>query len=266
MALQLPRRFALLSGATLAAAVGIYTALRSTVVNVVEPIKGPWVNNNLWGDQRNAPFPVNEGVVVEVLPKNTRMYGPPAVHSVSLARGDETPTANAEVRARVTYGTGGVENSFDCDWVHGVQFALVCNSISIKAVTYAPFPSSPYNANEAAVFLGASVAKGSTSSTRWPLTYTEPVTTFTGEGDADFPIVDFARAVTVHKQQNNDPAVPALFDVRFLDAAGTTLAAYNGQVCAGGATIPIPGGTKTLQVHNTDSEGADMTVQWFLGL
>lgn len=248
-----------------AVALGTRAAMRRGM-RVLEPQKGPWVNQNLWGDQRTQALPQAENQVVNVLGKNTIMYGPPAVHSVNLARGDETPAANAEVRARVTYGCGGVENSFDCDWVHGVQFAIVCNSLSVSAVTYNPFPSSPYDAEDGAVFLGASVAKGSTNSSRWPLTYTEPVTTFAGAGDADFPVRDFARALTVHKLLNSDPSVPTMIDVRFLDSSGTPLAAYNVQVCAGGAQIPIPGGCQVVQLHNTDGEGADVVLQWFLGL
>lgn len=246
---------------------GLRTLFPHGVVNIVEPTAGPWVNQNLYGDRRNEALPASEGVEVEVLPKNTKMYGPPHVHTVCLSRGDEAHTTNGDVRARVTFACGGVEQSFDCDWVHGAQFTLVANMVSVNAVSYAPFPFSPYNVDEGHVFLGASVAKGTHSNPRWPLTYTEPVTRFLEVGDAEFVVRDFARAVTVHKQQNNNPATVETFEIRFLDApGGSPLAVYNGQVCAGGAQIPIPGGCQVVQVHNADAEGADMTVQWFLGL
>jgi len=233
----------------------------------VDPTAGPWGNQNTFGDQRSQPYPQTEGQVVSVLPKNNRLYGPPHVHSINLARGDETPVANAEVRARVTYGCGGIENSFDCDWVHGAQFAIVCNSITVSAVTYNPFPVSPYNAADGAIFLGVMVAKGTVVNSRWPLTYTEPLTQFIGAGLASFPVRDFARALTVHKQGNDNPAVATAITINFKDSSGsTTLASYNAQVCAGGAQIPIPGGTQTVEISNTDTEGADVVLQWFLGL
>lgn len=242
-------------------------ALARTVLHMVEPTHGPWVNQNTFGDQHTQRLPQTAGIEVEVLPKNNRMYGPPHVHSVNLSRGDETPAANAEIRARVSYGCGGIENEFDCDWVHGAQFAIVCNTLTVSAVTYNPFPASPYNVAEGSIFLGAMVAKGSTDSSRWPLTYTEPVTTMIGAAVQRFAVRDFARALTVHQSGNNDPQVATQLTVSFLDSSGSTaFAIYNVQVCAGGAQIPIPGGTQFVDVTNANDEGAEFTLQWFLGL
>lgn len=250
---------------------GARMALRRTVVQALEPITGSWVNNNLFGDQRFEPLPVTAGSVISVLPKNTRLYGPPAVHSLQLSRSDDVPTENADVYARITTGCGGIENSFDCDWLHGLQLALVCNSISVQAVTYAPFAGQPYDAAAARVALKAAVAKGSTCPSRCPATYTEPSVLLKTPVDAPDNVVvytfpDFAREFTVHLASNSNPATPTNVFVDFFNAGGTSLATYDAQVCAGGRSIPIPGGANTVAVNNQGGVNLRTTAQFFLGL
>lgn len=257
---------------------GMIQALRRQVVTVVEPVKGPWVNQNLFGDQRVQELPATEGLVVQVLPKNTRMYGPPAVHSVNLSRSDEVLSGNADVRARVTYGCGGIENSFDCDWVHGAQFALVCNSLTVSAFSYRPINIVPYTTSSKSVFLGVMVAKGSVSQGRCPLTYTEQTQQLANSGAAGnamaFAFPDFAREVTVHIHYgagpvngNSNPAVATGVTLEFLNEGGSQIAFYDAQVCAGGRSVPVPGGANKLLVSNTNAGGqVTTTVQWFLGL
>lgn len=244
-----------------AVALGVRSAMRRGVM-LLEPQKGPWVNQNLWGDQRTQPFPASAGIVVNVLGKNTIMYGPPTVHSVQLARGDDVLPSNADVRARITYGCGGVENTFDCDWLHGAQFSLVCNSVSVAAVSYAPNINSAYLAAGGAVFLGASVAKGSVNQGACGLTYTEPQITVAAARSYDVKR-DFTREVCVHLAGNNNPATPTNVFVELINSGGF-LVRYDAQVCAGGRRIPVPGGANTLLL----SSAAPFTpiVQWFLGL
>jgi hypothetical protein len=239
-------------------------------MRVLEPQRGGWVNNNVWGDQRSQGVPESVGVSVEVLPKNTHMYGPPAVHSVNLSRGDEIVAQNADVYASVTYGCGGIENNFLCDWLHGLQFSLVCNSIHIDALSYAP-TTAPYDAVGAAIFLGAMVAKGTVTQGCQPVTKTEPFTETPNGGVLVFPVPDFARAVTVHlliepATLNSDPSVPTSVLVRLTCAGAGKLAQYDAQVCAGGKSIPIPGGCTEIRILNNNAATVAMTVQWFLGL
>jgi len=247
---------------TKSVALGMRSALRSTVATVLEPTDGPWANQNAFGDQFFGPLPTNAGKVIEVLPKNTKLYGPPSVHSVALGRSDGVAAQNADVYARITIGCGGVENSFDCDWLHGAQLALVCNSVSVRAVTYAPHGDADYSAASAAVALKASVAKGNTSQGRCPATYTMPTQGLFG--NLFFSVPDFAREFCLHVGSNNDPAVPTDVLVHFRNEGGTDLAAYNAQVFAGGRSIPLPGGTNAIFV---DKLGASplVTPQFFLG-
>lgn len=252
---------------------GMRAALRSTIVRAVEPIQGPWVNNNLWGEQRFEPLPSTAGAVISILPKNTKLYGPPAVHSIQLGRSDAVDAENADVYARITLGCGGIENSFDCDWLHGAQLTAVCNSLSVQAVTYAPSASGAYNAAAAAVALKVMVAKGSTNPSRCPLTFTQaglPLAEVATPGSSvTYNVPDFAREVTVHvvsNPGNNNPAVASIVTISFLNEGGSVLAQYNAQVCAGGRSIPIPGGANTIFIENTASQVPTVTTQWFLGL
>lgn len=237
---------------------------------ILEPVKGPWVNQNTFGDQRFESLPRTEGQVIAVLPKNTALYGPPAVHSLQLGRSDEVEAENADVRARITIGCGGVENSFDCDWLHGLQMALVCNSISVQAVTYAPIAFVPYNASEKAVALKAMVCKGTTTQGRCPATYTEQCVLLANAPDpasfVNYTFPDFAREFTVHLPNNNDPATPTGVTVTFFNQGAQALAVYDGQVFAGGRSVPIPGGSNTVRISNASGGPIVATAQFFLGL
>ena len=236
------------------------------LVHVIDPTEGPWVSNNLWGDQRSQAFPREPNQVVEVLPKNTRMYGPPAVHSVQLSRGDELIPQNAEVRARVTYGCGGIENSFDCDWMHGVQFCLVCNSVNVKAVTYQQSLAVPYYAVGAAVFLGAMVAKG-TVARGAPVTYTESTQNLPASPDpgALYNVPDFAREMVAHVAGNSDPGVASGVFFSFINEGSGVVAQYEAQVCAGGRAVTIPAGSTQVRIFCTGAAKL-LTLQWLLGL
>lgn len=249
---------------------GFRAALRQTIVTALEPTKGPWVNQNTFGDQFFHALPATENQVMAVLPKNTGLYGPPAVHSLQLGRSDDVDAENADVRARITIGCGGVENSFDCDWVHGLQLALVCNSISVQAVTYRPILEVPYSTSDAAVALKAMVAKGTTTQGRCPATYTEARIVLENAPDpasfVDYTFPDFARELTVHLANNNNPATATGVTVTFFNEGAQDLATYDGQVFAGGRSVPIPGGANKVRISNASGGPKVVTAQWFLGL
>lgn len=241
-------------------------AQRTAAVPVLEPQAGSWWNQNTFGDKYDGPFPVSEGIIIGVLPKNDRLYGPPAVHSVQLARGDNAPAQNADVRALISYGTGGAKNSFLCDWLHGAQFALVCNQISVSAVTYAPDGQDDYDPQNASLFLAAMVAKGDVSK-GFPLTFTEASEGLIHGTPLTFPVRDFAREVIVHVLNNNNPQTPTKVDVEFETDSAAVLVVYDAQVCAGGVPIPIPGGTTNVRLLNNDTmANKGVMLQWVLGL
>jgi hypothetical protein len=208
-----------------------------------------------------------------VLPKNTGLYGPPAVHSIQLGRSDAVDAQNADVYARITLGCGGVENQFLVDWLHGAQFTVVCNSLSVAALTYAPSASNVYAASGAAVALKAMVAKGSTNPSRCPASYTMPGQPLAEVGNpgsgVSYNVPDFARELCVHvvsNPANNNPAVASVVLITMTNEGGSVLAQYNAQVCAGGRSIPIPGGVNTVFIECIASQVPTVTAQWFLGL
>lgn len=250
---------------------GMRWALRRGVM-MLEPQDGPWANNNNWGDQRFAPLPAAPGQVVQVLPKNSRMYGPPHVHSAALVRSDEVNSGNADVYAQWKVGCGGIENVFQTDWLHGMQLTLVCNSLSVNAVSYAPAADFAYDAADATVSLGVMVAKGSTNPAGLPASFTEPELAIAAAGRHTFDVPDFARSVIVHVfynggGTNSNPATQTKTLIGFLAKGGIGLASYDAQVCAGGRAIPIPGGTNQVQVFNdAANQTAQVAVQWQLGL
>jgi hypothetical protein len=192
------------------------------------------------------------------------------VHSIQLGRSDAVDAQNADVYARITLGCGGIENQFDVDWLHGVQFAAVCNSLSVQAVTYAPDGTGAYHATGAAVALKVMVAKGGTNASRCPATYTEALHNLKDVLQAPLNAVtyfvpDFARELTVHVLGNNNPATPTAVTLSFLNQGGSVIAQYNAQVCAGGRSIPIPGGANSVFIENASADDETVSAQWFLG-
>jgi hypothetical protein len=232
---------------------------------VLEPTTGAWVNDNTWGDQFAGVMPQSEGKEVQIL-KNSRFYGPPKVHSVNLFRSDARLPENADVHAHITYGAGGVQNEFFCDWNQGGQFALVANTITIAARTYAPNSNANYDANTGQIFLGAMVAEGSAGVRGQTLTFTEPVTTIPGGGASQtFDVPDFAVAIRVRLFQSDDPTTPTGIDIN--QSVGGLLATTNdAQVCAAGRDLPLVGAVDRVAVFNTTGAPVILVVQWVLGL
>jgi len=241
------------------------SSIRGSLLYVLEPQQGPWHNQNFWGDQYTGAFPGSTNQVIAILPKNAMMYGPPQVHSLQLYRNDNSPAQNADVRARVTYGCGGANNSFECDWLHGAQLSLVCNTINVEAVTYTPTDQDPYDPSGGQFFLGAVVAKGSVTRGA-PLTFTTQRVHIAAAGSHDFPIVDFARRVTccIGPNNNDNPQTATNVTLGFQTRVGTEIVQYDAQVCAGNTMIAIPGGTTSIRVRCVAAR--DIALVWELGL
>lgn len=237
-------------------------------VPVLEPTTGDWVNDNTWGDQHTGPMPQTEGQEVQVI-KNTNFYGPPAVHSVSLFRSDAVQAGNADLYAHITYGVGGVQNEFYCDWAQGAQFSITANSITVAAKTYRPDADNAYFANAASIFFGAMVAKGDASSPR-PLTLTEgAITLIPGSPTTDnvqYNVPDFAVGFRLFTLPP-DPTATDL-DVDFVTGnPGNILAKVNGTELTGAREYPLPGATALVIVQNRHlTDARTVILQWVLGV
>lgn len=227
---------------------------------VIEPTGGPWKNNNRWGDQRVAFVMPAEGVPTQIVDGNV-IVGPPRVQSVQLHRGTQQSGSNADFRARIEYGVGGMSGSFDCDWADGVQFSIVANWVRIIAVTYRPNPINPYDPATGVLNIGASLAEG----TVWPgrsVTFTESILIDQAPASPGiFESPKFAKAVLLWGGN-------AAQTVDFIGAG--SLNPFTGTI-ASFATyrdfgMAFPGGCERVIVGASAVSAQTVTVQWFLGL
>lgn len=235
-----------------------------TPVESLEPRTGTWTNSNEWGNGYSGPMPLSEGKSLPVFHLG-RTFGPPAVHTVNLFASQNVGGTNSDIRVKVDYGTGAVNNTFMADWFNGQQFSLVADHLTITAVTFAPIRGQTYVATGSDIQLSACVAKGDTGG--GPLTYTEGRYTMAIAETNDYAAPAMAKAVIVHMFNNNNPSTATNVALRFLSLAGGLLAEYDAQVMAGGNTATfLPAGMDTLRVINNSGGAVSVDVQWILGL
>lgn len=246
-------------------------------VLILEPSKGDWLNNNNWGNSHRGPIPAAAGVEIGVA-ELRETPGPPRVYTVQLFRTIvHTDENNADVRAKVSYGVGGVRNSFQLDWVTGMQFSLLASYVKLDAVTYRPQEYNDYLASGseqltiAAAFGAGAIAHGP------PILYTEPAFLLLAGGDRFIDVPQFARAVIVRTYKNgaivtanNNPATTTNISLQFFAGDSTAaLQAVDAQIFASAVDgIPLPGGTRQVDVVNLNTMGNDyfVSVQWVLSL
>ena len=233
------------------------------IIPVLEPTTGPWQNNPNWGAKFQGALPAVEAAVLPIASLDN-MPGPPRVQTIQLFRSDPIVSSqNADVHARITYGLGAVNNTFDVDWLQGVQLSLLCNTIRVDAITYAPNSQVAYASNGDNVVLAAGFGEGSPSRTR--VTFGTPSQALVSTDSALFPVPDFAKEVIVNVSGNNDPAVPLGASLIF-NGGGVDLLTYDLQVAAGGRALTIPTGTKNIQIPNTTLGTLIIQVTWVLSL
>ncbi len=232
----------------------------------LEPYDGDWLNNNTWGNSYRGLMPGGAGIAQGVA-ELIRTPGPPRVYSCQLFRDDNRDHANADVRAKVTYGIGGVRNSFYLDWIAGCQFSLVASYIKVDFETYRPDENAAYSTGTTALQLGCTFGAGTIGHGPY-LSYTTAISTIANSTNKNYPVPDFARAFRVQLTNNDDPSTPTL--VRARAQSGATLN-VDCNIFAGGSAAavqgyPIPGGLKVLNVANASGSAQFPQVQWFLSL
>ena len=109
------------------------------LVEVVEPLRGPWVGNINWGKLFESPPGVaglgqlsTTPVAVlqtEVLP------GPPKIWTISLSkqRLETIGFFYGQLYARIICGIGGATQTVEVDWSEGTTVNVVANNISVQA-------------------------------------------------------------------------------------------------------------------------------------
>jgi len=118
----------------------------------LEPTLGWWTGNTQFGNRLSLDMPPAAATQIDVL-DSRELPGPPRSFGATLFRnprqllganllpvvGQQSNVArNAEIYAQITYGAGGVSNTFLMDWCNGGSFALQANTMRIAALTYAP--------------------------------------------------------------------------------------------------------------------------------
>lgn len=257
-------------------------------IEVVEPTEGWWKKAGAFGQRFQGLPPARFGEEI-ALTEQLNLPGPPAPWWLSFFRfnrnqaNEGTDAGNWEFRARVLYGVGGVLNQIDVDLIQGIQFPLVCNSLTVQLVTYTPTlfgsgsEAEQYDPGELAVTAGVVFGKGAGSGSL-PPTYTTP---WYQKGAAALPtdvltvqVPDFARSVAVHTSTVTDSALQA-FQLRFTDLGGQTLQelslgyteAYS--LVTGEKGVPIPAGTNSVVLIMTSASipgGTRVALQFFLAL
>lgn len=227
---------------------------------VIEPARGPWKNNNRWGDQRVA-FRMPAVDTPTQIVDGTEIVGPPRVQSVQLHRGTQQSGTNADFRARIEYGVGGMSGTFDLDWGDGVQFSLVANWVRVIALTYRPNPINPYDPATGIINIGASIAEGTVTPNR-QATYTESQL-ITGAGSPGiFESPKFARAVIVWGGAAGGAQTVDFIGAGSLNPFTGTIASFATYRDFG---MAFPGGCERVIV-GADAADTTVTVQWLLGL
>lgn len=143
----------------------------SEVVAMQQSRKGWWSNDNQIGkNQVRQAYPPTDGGIVPVL--DVGEFGIPQVLTCVLNREPLTqdPPTNADVFARVEYGTGAYRDVFEVDWGNSMQFSIQCVSMRVFAVTEPRQPLTAYvvNGGDTSLQLGAAVGQYSIAAARPP--------------------------------------------------------------------------------------------------
>lgn len=233
------------------------------IVEVVESVNGPWVNNNQWGIALQDPWPNSEGQVKMVLDMPS-LPGPPAVHTVILDRFASLRAANSDIRAVIEFGSGGNRNTFECDWANGVQVSMVANSVRVSYKTWKPNANIPYAVQSQNLGIAAMVGKGTRPNFGTPPSYTDVAQTLTGGATRTYTVPDYARNVTILNDKVTTPADIQIAVRSSGDAGAPWLvdAAY----FITNPTVPLPSGAYELVITVNGATVSQPRVIWGLAL
>lgn len=109
------------------------------MVEIVEPLKGPWVGNINWGKLFESPPGIAGLGQLSTTPvavmQTDVLPGPPKVWTISLSkqRLETIGIFYGQLYARIICGIGGATQTVDLDWSEGSTVNVVANSISVQA-------------------------------------------------------------------------------------------------------------------------------------
>jgi len=239
------------------------------LVETIESSRGPWQQAGKYGRAENYAFPrVLDGTPTLIFNMD-RQPGPPRARTLHLFRSNALLafTGNADVYAQITYGVGGVQNQAVLDWSRGGQISLVCDSVSVEAVAYAP-QDQAYNPGAVGLrqILGAMLSHEGTSQARPPTFTTEQVTLSAGD-NVSFVVPDFARWVFPCLVNFEFPAV-SVADIGFETNSGFNIKNLKSTVDLQQLGTPVPGGTRVVSVAwpASATDAVQVALQFELGL
>lgn len=252
-------------------------------IEVVEPNVGWWTQAGAFGFRYQGPVPSLAGGTIP-LTEQIRLPGPPRlwwIHWFRYSRSifdEASPNYGVwDLRGRVTYGVGGAQNIVECDVAAGIQMSVVCNSIKVDLVTYAPYVNSfdeePYTPGDVGVVAGAMFGDGSAAGALPPTwsSQTLQAAGLTGIMDRVVAVPDFARSVCLHTNVT-DPAllansVMAFESLSFGQGKVINLQTVYQQLSTERG-IAIPAFTNQIRIVTAApaAPGAYYTLQFFLAL
>lgn len=239
-------------------------------VHVVEPEEGSWSRAGKYGRSQTGPFPRSLAADPVVIFSIDRQLGPPRPRTLHLFRSDAliVPNVglNAEIYAAITYGVGGIQNQFFCDWLRGGQISLVCDSLRVEAVPYAPNAATAYTppAQDQVQVLGAMLSHEGSAPPR-PPTFTTQRVVVPALASAVFAVPDFCRRVypCVVGLAASVANVDDLICLNFASIVVQSVTVRSAQI----EGVIIPGGTTQIQINNRDGALANAYLLVFeLGL
>lgn len=236
---------------------------------IVESTTGPWKQAGTWGRQVEYVFPASLDADPIPIFSLDHPVGPPRPRTLHLFRSDGTLATdfpiidNAEIYARITYGVSGIQNQFLCDWTRGGQLCLVCDTLRVEAVPYAPSSLAIYSPPPGAQLIGAMLGQTGAPPTL-PPTFTTPLTHLLTASQALFVVPDFARKLYV---VFNDQPIPANVLLTFYTpgeqvAIGQHLLTETTAI----EGLIIPGGTAIVAITNTSGVFVNFVCVFQLGL
>lgn len=238
------------------------------VVNVLEPREGAlawWLKTSDFGGRFIGELPV-VGSEIQIASLE-RAPGPTRPIAITLFRSDRdvSTEGNTDVYAKITYGAGGAQNTFICDWTQGGSLCIPATNVRVTALVYQP-ALSEIESPTLGITLGATLGLGAVTPSRPPtltipqqlLGIAEPESVLT------FDIPDFARRVYPLIASDSANLSQLLFELR----TGSNVAIIQRDVSAEALLqgYPIPGACTYGILQNQTGAPLSASVMFELGL
>ncbi len=238
------------------------------VTNMLEPRDGSlawWLKTSDFGGRFIGVLP-SEGNEIPIASLE-KAPGPTRPIAVTLFRSDRdvTTEGNTDVYALITYGAGGAQNTFRCDWTQGGSLCIPATNIRVSALVYSPAEgeaSSP----TAGITLGVTFGLGPVTPSR-PPTFTTPIRLLDiTEPDSvlAFDVPDFARRVYPLIGLDSANLSQLLFELR----TGANVAIISRVLTAESLLqgFPVPGACTHGILQNLTGAPLPASVMFELGL